>query len=40
MSSNIEKNIEKSYNENEEFKKMVDGDETLTKVVNFASKLE
>ena len=40
MSANIEKNIEKSYNENEEFKKMIDENETLTKVVHFASKLE
>jgi len=40
LSGYIEKSILKSYEENEEFKSLVDEDEELKKIVNFASRLE
>jgi len=40
LSTYIEKSIEKTYNENEEFKKIVDEDEILKKIISFSSKLE
>ena len=40
LSGYIEKSIQTTYDENEEFRKIVDEDETLQKIVEYASKLE
>jgi DNA polymerase-3 subunit alpha len=40
LSNYIEKHVKDSYENNEEFKKLVDEDETLKKIVEFSSKLE
>jgi hypothetical protein len=40
LSNYIEKHVKDSYENNEEFKKLVDEDETLKKIVEFSSNLE
>jgi len=40
LSNYIEKSIKESYENNEEFKKIVDEDENLKKIIEYASNLE
>lgn len=40
ISANIEESIDKSYNENKEFKATVDEDDTLKDIIKYSSKLE
>jgi DNA polymerase III alpha subunit len=40
LSNYIEKHVKDSYENNEEFRKLIDEDETLKQIVQFASNLE